>query len=100
MSVLRRRGEIGLRRAVGATRRAIVAQFLCEGILVCGAGGAAGVLAGLAATIALAAMADWPLASLSTAALAGLAASVCVGLAAASYPAWQAARVDSMRVLA
>jgi ABC-type antimicrobial peptide transport system permease subunit len=58
------------------------------------------VLAGLAATIALAAMADWPLASLSTAALAGLAASVCVGLAAASYPAWQAARVDSMRVLA
>ena len=100
MSVLRRRGEIGLRRAVGATRPAIVAQFICEGMLICGAGGIAGVAIGAAITEVVARAADWPVASLGAAALAGVAASLLVGLAAASYPAWAAARIDPMRALA
>jgi ABC-type antimicrobial peptide transport system permease subunit len=50
ISVLERRSEIGLRRALGATRRQIRMQFLAEAIALAVAGGAAGVAAGAAAT--------------------------------------------------
>jgi putative ABC transport system permease protein len=100
MSVLRRRGEIGLRRAIGASRRSILEQFLAEGMLVCGVGGLAGVAAGIGATWAVAVGADWPVASVGAAALTGFCASLLVGLAATSYPAWAAAGVEPMRVLA
>ena len=100
LSVMRRRTEIGLRRAVGAARRAIVEQFVYEGVLICGIGGVLGVLAGVGATLIVGRLADWPVGGAGSAAFVGLAVSVAVGLAAASYPAWQAARVEPMRALA
>lgn len=100
LSVMRRRAEIGLRRAVGAARRAIVEQFVYEGVLICAVGGTLGVLVGIGATLILGRTADWPVAGAAPAALAGLGVSIAVGLAAASYPAWQAARVEPMRALA
>jgi putative ABC transport system permease protein len=59
ISVLERRQEIGLRRALGATRGQIRAQFLAEAILLALAGGAAGIILGTAATAAYAHAKDW-----------------------------------------
>src|ERR1700704_3928821 len=59
IAVLERRTEIGLRRALGATRRHIRAQFLIEAVLLAAAGGAAGVLAGSAITFGYAHSRGW-----------------------------------------
>ena len=100
ISVLERRSEIGLRRALGATRLHIAAQFLAESLLLSSLGGTAGVCAGLAATAAFATAQGWailiPPASIWTA----LLAAVLIGAAAGLYPALRAARLaptDALR---
>jgi putative ABC transport system permease protein len=100
MNVLRRRGEIGLRRAIGATQAAIVMQFLTEAMLVCGGGGVIGVLVGLSVSTAMATLAGWPTVLVPSAAVAALVASVLLGAIAGGYPAYLAARVEPMRSLA
>jgi putative ABC transport system permease protein len=93
ISVLERRREIGLRRALGATRRHIAMQFLAEALLLAAVGGSLGILAGIGVTAAVAAIRHWSLAVPGIAVWGGLGAAIVVGAAAGLYPATRAARL-------
>ena len=94
IAVLERRTEIGLRRALGATRGHVRAQFLLEAVALSGIGGSAGVALGSAITAAYAATRGWPL-GLPPEGLAGATAlAVLVGALAGLYPASRAARLQ------
>jgi putative ABC transport system permease protein len=99
ISVLERRGEIGLRRAFGARRRDVAAQFLLESALLAGGGGALGVGLGCVATAVAAHLGHNSLAIPPQAPLAGLGAALCVGVLAGVYPALRAARLAPAEAL-
>jgi putative ABC transport system permease protein len=99
ISVLERRSEIGLRRALGATRGQIRAQFLAEAILLSLAGGAAGVIIGAAATAAYAHTHGEAAVIPPQAWAGGLAAAVIIGALAGLLPAIRAARLSPTQAL-
>jgi putative ABC transport system permease protein len=99
LGVIERRGEIGIRRALGATRRHIAIQFLSEAVLVSLLGGAGGLAIGAAATAGYAISQGWPVVMPATAPIASLAVSVVVGIAAGLYPALRAARLTPTEAL-
>jgi putative ABC transport system permease protein len=99
ISVLERRPEIGLRRALGATRGHIRVQFLAEAILLAALGGAVGVAAGIAATAIYASTKDWTIVVPTIAWTGGLAATVVVGAVAGLLPALRAARMSPTEAL-
>lgn len=99
ISVLERRPEIGLRRALGATRGHIRVQFLAEAILLAVIGGAVGVAAGIAATAIYATTKDWTIVVPTIAWVGGLAATVLVGAVAGLLPALRAARMSPTEAL-
>jgi len=100
ISVLERRQEIGLRRAIGATRRHIRLQFLTESILLSLFGGVVGVALGLSVTLGYANYRDWPLVLPVPALVGGVLAAVLIGAVAGLYPARRAARLSPTEALA
>ncbi|NYF09540.1 putative ABC transport system permease protein [Leifsonia sp. AK011] len=91
ISVIERRREIGLRRALGATRRHIRLQFVIEALVLSGLGGVAGALIGSLATAVVAAISDWPVVVPLPVLGAGVASTLVVGALAGLYPAMRAA---------
>ena len=99
ISVLERRKEIGLRRALGATRRHILQQFLGEALLLSGLGGALGSALGAAATLGTASLNGWPFALPAIAIAIAVIATLAVGAVAGLYPALRAARTSPTTAL-
>src|SRR5262249_7765336 len=99
ISVLERRSEIGLRRALGATKAHIRTQFLAEAILLALAGGAVGVAAGALATALYATTKGWATVIPAAAWAGGLSAALLIGAGAGLLPALRAARMSPTQAL-
>jgi putative ABC transport system permease protein len=99
IAVLERRSEIGLRRALGATRGHIRIQFLTEAIVLSLIGGLAGVITGAAATAVYAHGKGWATVIPTDAWAGGLAAAILIGALAGLLPALKAARMSPTQAL-
>jgi putative ABC transport system permease protein len=99
ISVLERRSEVGLRRALGATRRHIAEQFLAEAVLLSVLGGVAGTIIGAAATAIYALTQHWQVQIPALALYGGVGAALAIGTIAGLYPAMRAARLSPTEAL-
>jgi putative ABC transport system permease protein len=99
ISVLERRSEIGLRRALGATRGHIRLQFLTESLMLAGLGGAAGVVLGSIITVGYASNRGWETVVPWYVPAGGVAAALAIGAVAGLYPAMRAARLAPTEAL-
>ena len=98
-TVTERIREIGIRRAVGATRDHIVVQFLTEAVILTFLGGMTGVILGMGAVTAISRLAGWQTAFTAWAVFLPLGMSILVGVFFGLYPAIQAARMDPVSAL-
>jgi putative ABC transport system permease protein len=102
ISVLERRGEIGLRRALGARRAHIASQFVAEAALLAVSGGAIGAVLGGFTTTVYAAVRHWSAVVPVTVLLGAVAVALAIGILAGLYPAMRAARLapaEALRIL-
>jgi putative ABC transport system permease protein len=99
ISVLERRSEIGLRRALGATKGHIRVQFLSEAILLALLGGIIGITVGVAATALYASTKQWSIVIPTIAWTGGFAAALLIGAVAGLLPALRAARMSPTEAL-
>lgn len=100
ISVLERRKEIGLRRALGANRGQIRGQFLTESVALSALGGVAGTALGVAATIGYAWFQHWPAVVSPASVAAGFGGAVLVGMVAGVHPSIRASRLTPTEALA
>ncbi|WP_204261222.1 FtsX-like permease family protein [Blastococcus saxobsidens] len=99
LSVMERVGEIGLRRAIGATRRQIAGQFVAESVVVGLLGGLIGAALGVFAVVAISAVRAWTPVVDPWIALGGALLGAVVGLVAGGFPARRAARIEPVDAL-
>ena len=99
VSVTERTREIGVRKAVGASRRDVLLQFLIESVVITSTGGLMGVAAGFLLAFALAAAMGFPLLFSVGSAVLGVGVSSAVGIASGLWPAWKAAKLDPIEAL-
>lgn len=99
VSVTERTREIGVRKALGATRFNIMFQFLIESLVVCSTGGLIGVLVGIGAALALAQFAGWDTAVGAGSILLAFGFSAAVGVFFGMYPARRASILDPIEAL-
>jgi putative ABC transport system permease protein len=99
ISVLERRSEIGLRRALGATKGHIRVQFLTESLILAGVGGVVGVVLGMAITMVYASNRGWDTAIPWYVPIGGITAALAIGAVAGLYPAMRAARLAPTEAL-
>lgn len=99
ISVLERRSEIGLRRALGASRRHVAEQFLAEALILSVLGGVAGTVIGGASTAVYAATQHWSVQIPALALYGGVAAALVIGAVAGLYPSIRAARLSPTEAL-
>jgi putative ABC transport system permease protein len=98
-SVAERTREVGIRRAVGASRRDIGAQFLVESSLLTATGGVLGTVLGIVGSFVIQRLAGWPTALSLEMLATGLVTATAVGLGFGFYPAWEAAHLEPMDAL-
>jgi putative ABC transport system permease protein len=99
VSVSERTREIGLRMAVGAAGRHILAQFVIEAVTLSLVGGTIGIALGIGGSLLAAAWAEWPIVISGPAILLAFAASAAVGVFFGYYPALKASRLNPIEAL-
>jgi putative ABC transport system permease protein len=99
VSVTERTKEIGIRKAVGATRADILWQFLVEAVVLTGLGGVAGLAVGEVASLLMNRYSPLPAFVPLWAILVGVGISAGVGIVFGLWPAWKAARLDPVEAL-
>ena len=99
VSVTERTREIGVRKALGATRRNILFQFMVEALVLCTLGGLLGVLAGSTGAAVMGSMAGWDMVVSMEAVVVALLFSACVGLFFGMWPAHKASKLDPIVAL-
>jgi putative ABC transport system permease protein len=99
VSVTERTREIGIRKAVGASRRDVLLQFLIEAVVITSIGGMLGVGAGFALAFLLAKALGFPLLFSAASAVLGVCVSSAVGIASGLWPAWKASSLDPIEAL-